>query len=87
MTEIDALQSIFDVTLAKVDETGLYLVGREISTDKESGQLMEFVQVWWCQPNQPTGAETGFSGEPAAKKGGAPVGPCGAPVDEPGAPG
>ena len=81
--ESDAFQPIFDVSLAKVDETGLYLVGHEMGKDESTGQPMEHVQVWWCQPIQPAGVETGLCGEPADKKVGAPVGPCGAPVDDP----
>lgn len=54
MKDIEVLQVIFDVTLAKVDETGLYLVGSQRSTDEATGQVMEWVQVWWCQPLQPS---------------------------------
>lgn len=52
--ETDAFQPIFDVSLAKVDETGLYLVGHEMGKDESTGQPMEHVQVWWCQPLQPS---------------------------------
>lgn len=51
--ETDALQPIVDVTLAKVDETGLYLVGHEMGKNESTEQPMEHVQVWWCQPLQP----------------------------------
>lgn len=50
--EFDALRPIVDVTLAKVDETGLYLVGHEMGKDESTGQETQHVQVWWCQPLQ-----------------------------------
>lgn len=50
--ETDALCPIVDVTLAKVDETGVYLVGHEMGKDESTGQETQHVQVWWCQPLQ-----------------------------------
>lgn len=43
----EILQPIFDVQLMRVDESGVYLMGHELSPG-EDGSTYEFIQVWQC---------------------------------------
>lgn len=43
----ELIPPIFDVQLMRVDESGLYLMGHELSPG-DDGALYEFIQVWQC---------------------------------------
>lgn len=50
MDKVSVMAALLDPVLARVDETGLYLMGQETKLSKEDGAVYEFVQVWHIVP-------------------------------------
>lgn len=50
MDNVSLMAALLDPVLAKVDQSGLYLMGHEIEMSKDDGAVYEFVQVWHIVP-------------------------------------
>lgn len=46
----NVFQPIFDVQVLRIDETGMYIQGREIHASDGGRIVTETTQVWLCQP-------------------------------------